>query len=120
MGKTYTYTYKLFRVRKDGSIGSLFIDKKKRYNLKEWMKAKPVKTDGFEFRPGWHSLYEPKAPHLTIKGRHWFLVEIADYTSAIRPLSQGGKWYLSDWIRIIRPLSDYEMSCTQNYVKRTL
>ena len=107
--------YKLFRVRRDGSIGSLFINTKERYKLNEWMVAKPFKRSGFQFRPGWHSLDKPVAPHLTLKGRAWFLVELAGWTDHTRPVSQGGKWYLSSWLRILRPLDTTEMKDTVNY-----
>ena len=112
---SHIYAYKLFRVRKDGSIGSLFINPKERYELNSWMTAKPYKRDGFQFRPGWHSLNEPKAPHLSLKGRAWFLVKISSYTTHTRPVSQGGKWFLSNKLSIVRPLSESEMKHTVNY-----
>lgn len=107
--------YKLFTVRKDGSIGSLFINTKERYEIGQWMKSTGYKTAGFQYRPGWHSLREPKAPHLTIKNRGWFIVEIEDYTSHTRPANQGGQWYLSDKLRILRPLTKEELKSTVNY-----
>jgi hypothetical protein len=107
--------YKLFRVRKDGSIGSLFINAQQRYELNRWMIALPFRRSGFRFRPGWHALEKPKAPHLSLKGRQWFLVELKDFNSEVRPESQGGKWYLSKYLRIVRPLTKAEQRFTQNY-----
>jgi len=108
-------TYKLFRVRKDGAIGSLFINAQARYTTDVWMEARPFRKKGFQFRPGWHSMCEPKAPHLSIKGRAWYLVEIDQYSIEQRPASQGGEWYLSDRLRIVRPLNEQELSQTVNY-----
>lgn len=43
--------YKLFRVRKDCSIGSLFVNRCARLGLNEWMKAEPRRTKGFAIVP---------------------------------------------------------------------
>lgn len=34
--------YKLFKIRKDGSIGSLFINASEKYQLDTWMDALPI------------------------------------------------------------------------------
>lgn len=94
--------YKLFKVRKDGSIGSLFINRKERYPLNEWLDAKPYETKGYKFRPYWHCTEKPVAPHLSEKGRKWYLVEIADYEVMNRPEHQGGTWYLAKKIKILK------------------
>ena len=111
--------YKLFRIRSDGSIGSLFINAKARYDLNVWIDAeRKHKKQGFQYRPGWHSMEEPKAPHLSIKGRRWFKVEISDFSIENRPASQGSKWYLSQRIKILRPLTQKELTKTINYESR--
>ena len=47
--------YKLFRQRKDGSLGSLFIDRKLRLCVREWWYvAQNIPTPGYAVRPGWH------------------------------------------------------------------
>jgi hypothetical protein len=97
--------YKLFRVMKDGSISSLFINKKERYQLDVWMDFQDVPTKGFKKRPGWHSMSFPYAPHLSEKGRKWFKVEIDETEIEKRPLSQGGGWYLSKRLRIIEKIN---------------
>ena len=97
--------YKLFRTRKDGSISSLFIGKANKLPLGVWLKAQAIKTKGFAFRPGWHSMPKPSAPHLSLRDRAWFSVEIKDIRCEMRPESQGGKWYLSKWIRIKAPVT---------------
>jgi len=93
--------YKLFRQMKDGSIAPLFINKKLRIPINKWMPAEEHRTPGFAFRPGWHVTKEPKAPHLSEKGRVWKKVEIEDYTEINRPVSQGGTWYLANKMRVI-------------------
>jgi len=94
--------YKLFRVLKDGSISSLFINKKERHPMKKWLTAKTYPTKGFAVRPFWHCTSEPIAPHLSMKGRAWFEVEMKNYTEFLRPQQQGGLWYLAKDIKILK------------------
>jgi hypothetical protein len=96
------YAYKLFRLHKDGSLSSLFINRARRLPLGEWMEAETIPTKGFEVRTGWHCLPQPHAPHLTLKGRVWRKVEIRDYDIVRRPASQGGMWYLAQHLRILK------------------
>ena len=96
--------YKLFRKRKDGSLGSLFINKAEKLKFGVWLKAAAYPTKGFKVRPGWHCTAEPKASHLSPVGRVWCLVEILDYTELKRPQSQGGLWYIANKLKIIKEL----------------
>ena len=93
--------YKLFRVYKDGSISSLFINKKRRLPLNVWLEAESFPTKGFAIRPYWHCTSNPEAPHLSVKCRAWFIVEMEDFEEFTRPKSQGGLWYLAKKIKII-------------------
>ena len=68
--------YKLFRIRKDGSLGSLYINQKFKIPVREWLKAEEHKKRGFAFRPGWHATHSPEAPHIKTKGRQWWEVNI--------------------------------------------
>lgn len=93
--------YKLFKVRKDGSIGPLFINRRQRIPLDEWIPAEDHPTKGYAHRPGWHALPWPKASHLSEKGRKWYQVEIRDYEVFNRPKNQGGMWMLAEEIKVI-------------------
>ena len=93
--------YKLLRVRKDGSIGPLFINKKLVIPIGKWMTAEPHLTKGFKFRPFFHCCSEPVAPHLSEKGRRWYRVEMKGVEVMNRPAHQGGTWYLAKQMRII-------------------
>ena len=73
--------YKLFSLKKDGSIGPLFINKRQRVKIGEWVDAECHPTKGFAVRSGWHVCSEKNAPHLSKKGRVWCRVKIVDYTS---------------------------------------
>jgi hypothetical protein len=97
--------YKLFRKLKDGSLAPLFINKKSRIPLNQWLEAEPHLTKGFAFRKGWHCTLEPKAPHLSTKDRVWAEVEIDNYEYYNRPESQGGTWVLAQKMRVIRELN---------------
>lgn len=97
--------YKLVRLLKDGSITPLFINKKQRLALNEWLPAeKNHKTDGYTYRPFWHCTEQPNAPHLSEKNRVWVELEIKDYTEYNRPEHQGGKWFLAENIKIVKIL----------------
>jgi hypothetical protein len=46
--------YKLMRLRRDDTLGSLFINRSEVYSIGEWMEAKFYPTNGFAQRYGWH------------------------------------------------------------------
>jgi len=100
--------YKLFRLRKDGTLGPLFIDARLRVPVGVELPARDVPTKGFAHRPGWHSGVMPIAPHLSEKGRVWAECSIpdhADWYEFKRPGNQGGKWIISDCIVVDRILT---------------
>jgi hypothetical protein len=95
-----TKAWKLFRLRKDGTLGPLFINKKLIVEEGIWFPAEDHPTKGYKCRPGWHCTPRKFAPHLTTKGRVWVEVEIADYQDLQKPESQGGTWYLAKWLKV--------------------
>jgi hypothetical protein len=101
--KTIT-AYKLFRLRKDGSLGSLFMDARRKLPVGKWMWAEDHLKDGFAHRPGWHAMTQKKAPHLSKKDRVWCKVEIVYFTKHQRPRAQGGMWYLARRMKIVEKL----------------
>ena len=101
--------YKLVKVRKDGSIGPLFINASLRITPQKWLTAEAHRKAGFAFRPGWHCTRNATAPHLKDRlsngqVRQWWVVEIADYEERRRPEAQGGLWYLAQQIKFLYPL----------------
>ena len=101
--------YKLVRKLKDGSIAPLFINKKKRLPLNEWMFAESHPTKGFAYRQGWHCTLSPVTPHLKMElksgeKRVWVEVEVKGIKYYNRPESQGGTWVLAQQMRIIGEL----------------
>lgn len=97
--------YKLLRVRADGSIGPLFINRSQVITTGVWMRAEDHPTPGYAHRPGWHVAPQPNAPHLSTKGRRWYLVLVADITVLERPVCQGGIWWLANWMRVVKPIA---------------
>lgn len=93
--------YKLFRLRKDGTIGPLFINKKQIIPIGEWLQAEDHPTKGFKHRPGWRVTSEKYAPHLSKKGRIWKKVDVYDTEELKRPKSQGGTWYIAKWLKVL-------------------
>ena len=95
--------YKLFKKRKDGTIGPLFIGRTQRIPIGEWLEAEDIPTKGYAHRPGWHAGVEPNAPHLTEKGRTWYEVEVEDFYTFKRPTHQGGEWIIADRMKVVGP-----------------
>ena len=97
--------YKLFKQRKDGSLGPLFINAKQRIPTQTWVEAEDHPTKGFAHRPGWHLCHYPVAPHLkpttTTQKRVWVKVEYEDSQEIPRPASQGGNWILAKRIKVL-------------------
>ena len=96
--------YKLFRVRKNGTLGSLFIGRKAIVPVGVWLDAQSHRTKGYAFRPGWHITHEPYAPHLSIRDRTWYKVSFDDYQEIKRPESQGGVWYVAQKMKVLEPV----------------
>jgi hypothetical protein len=92
--------YKLFRVRKDGTLGPLFIGRNIVVPLGKWQKARGIRVKGFKFRPGWHAVAAPYAPHLSKKGRVWCIVSLRGTKKHLRPVAQGSLWYTAKWLRV--------------------
>ena len=94
--------FKLVSIRKDGSIGPLFMNKRLRLPFDEWMVAEDHRKKGFAHRVGWHVTAKRHAPHLSKKNRVWIKVEIADFMEVPRPESQGGLWYLAQKMKVLK------------------
>lgn len=96
---------KLFRVRRDGTLGSLFINRTKILQAGVLYRAKTYPTKGFAVRPGFHICKEPRAPHLSMKGRQWYRVRFGgDVQFHLQPDSQGGLWYTATNMTILAPV----------------
>lgn len=101
--------YKLVKVRKDKTLGSLFIHRTAVLPLNTWLKAEYYPTKGYAPRFGWHCTFFPYAPHLSENNRVWVECEVKNYHTYDRPESQGGAWILADKIRLIRILDIEEV-----------
>lgn len=97
--------YKLLALRKDGSLGPLFINRSQRLGVGVTYEAEDHPTKGYAHRPGWHILAKPEAPHLTKKGRVWAKVRFNHYERHHRPERQGGLWFTADQLTILEILS---------------
>ena len=96
--------YKLFKLRRDGTLGSLFINKRAVIPIGIWCTAEAHRTKNYAYRPGWHAMGKPVAPHLSSEGRIWAEVSITNFVPFVRPDNQGGKWYLAQRMRVNRLL----------------
>jgi hypothetical protein len=96
--------YKLMRIRKDGSLGPLFINKKQKIPIGVWLEAESHETKGFAYRPGWHATVNIDAPHLKmLPSRIWAKVEVAEVQVMQRPSNQG-TWVLAKYMRVLEVL----------------
>ena len=101
--------WKLFRQRKDGTLGPLFINARQRVPVGEWLPAGDHPTKGFAHRPGWHATLAPVAPHLKHgkgTGRVWARVELAGVDFHTRPVAQGGTWVLAQALRVLEVMPE--------------
>ena len=101
--------FKLLKLRRDGSLGPLFINAAQRIPIGKWLRAEDHPTKGFAHRPGWHCTHSPEAPHLAKnpKGgapRVWCRVEIGGVEEFERPAAQGGLWFLASRMRVLEVL----------------
>ena len=94
--------YKLVRLRKDGTLGPLFINRKARLPVGKWLKAKAVRSRWLTFRPGWHACQSPSAPHMVMTGRVWCKVLLRKARQEQRPPGQGGMWYVAKEMKVVR------------------
>lgn len=99
-----TVGYKLFRMRKDGTLGPLFINRTLRVPVGEWLEAEDHPTKGYAHRPGWHAAPTKHAPHLSEKGRVWCKVLLEGVREYPRPKSQGGTWLLANRLKVLEVL----------------
>ena len=115
--KGKTKAWKLFRQYEDGSISSLYSNKKLKYEEGEWYEAEehPDKAGGRKFRPMFHATASNRLPHLekskkepivprgTQKGRVYLQVELDG--AGIRRVSeaQGGDWYIGKRMKVLSP-----------------
>lgn len=97
--------FKLFRLRKDGTLGPLFINARKRVPIGEWLPAEDHPTKGYAHRPGWHCTLKPVAPHLSEKGRVWCRVLVDKVREFNRPESQGGTWVLAETMKVVEVMA---------------
>ena len=103
MSKSTVTAYKLFKTRKDGTLGPLFINKRQVIPVGKWLQAENHPTRGYKERPGWHTA-PVKASHLSEKDRAWYEVEIKDFYKEPRPKNQGGYWLIAKHMRVVRKL----------------
>lgn len=105
--------YKLMKLRKNGTLGSLFINAKEAYPTNSWLQAKFYPTKGFAERFGWHCTLTPNAPHLKMRvgseERVWVECDVDGVNYYDRPESQGGTWLLAERMKINRVLDGFEV-----------
>jgi hypothetical protein len=97
--------YKLFRLKPNGRLGPLFINRRQDIQLGTWLPAESHPTKGFAVRPGWHAALQPCAPHLkeslaSGERRVWVRVRLRGTKLYPRPESQGGTWVLAEELMV--------------------
>ena len=95
------FGYKLFRLKKNGKITSLFANKQEELVYNKWLKAELHATRNLAPRLGFHALPSKRAPHLSKSGRVWKRVILRNVNVLKRPKSHGGTWYIAQGMKII-------------------
>lgn len=102
--------WKLFQLRKDGTLRPLFLDTGETLPYNVWIEAQDntslARKKGLQPRPGWHATLLPNAPHLKLElasgeKRIWARVKLRGVTLYERPESQGGTWVLAREMMLI-------------------
>jgi len=103
--------YKVFRLKKNGQLTALLINKTFEIPIGIWLDAEDHKTKGFAHRPGFHCVKSVNdAPHLSMnlksgEQRVWCEIEVEKYHFVQRPKSQGGFWILAKKMKVVRILN---------------
>jgi hypothetical protein len=102
--------YKLFHLRKNGTLGPLFINAKMVVPIGKRMRAESHPTKGFAFRPGWHAATSPIAPHLKMKkDRVWCEVQLEGIRELPRPKRQGGVWLICKYLKVVKIMNSKDV-----------
>ena len=106
--------YKLVRIKKDGKLYPLFINKTIPTPIGVWLEAEFHPTKGFAERKGWHCCFRPVAPHLKAQlssgeQRVWIECDVENWESYDRPENQGGSWILAQRMKVNRALTFEEV-----------
>ena len=95
---------KLFTLRKDGTLGPLFIGANERIPVGEWYQFnEKLSRKGFADRPAIHAATKD-APHIKPKvgeGRIKKRVLLRNWKTFKRPESQGGDWYIAGEMKVL-------------------
>ena len=95
--------YKLMNLRRNGTLGPLFINRRQVLRIGETHTAELHPTSGYKERKGWHCMAKKSAPHLlTGSPRVWVQVLITDYTVLDRHKGLGGKWYIANKMTLLK------------------
>lgn len=101
--------YKVLRLKRNGKLGPLFINRQQDVPLGEWLEAEDHPTPGYAHRPGWHATEEQKAPHLKMnlasgERRVWVRVLLRGITYYQRPDTQGAYWIIAKEMKVLEVL----------------
>lgn len=104
--------YKLLRLRRDGTLGPLFVGRGLVLRPGVRYRARAdLPHPGLAHRPGFHCCAEPRAPHIKLRltsgeRRVWCRVSISGYRRHRRPESQGGLWYTAAFMTIVEVMKE--------------
>lgn len=107
--------YKLFRVRTNGTLGPVIINRGQVIPVGKWLKAEDHSAKALSYgvavRPGFHATKEPHAPHLTkpskkalADNRTWYLVELKKVRAEHRGVDGGSDWYVADHMKVLEEM----------------
>jgi hypothetical protein len=94
--------WKVFRVRDDGTLGSLFFGRRRVLLRGQWLGAhKGLHLSSLAYRPGWHVLLRRSAPWLTSKKDRRVMLRVeARGVISVYVSPRGVPWLIAQEIRI--------------------
>lgn len=106
--------YKVMRIKSDGMLYSVNVNRNKPYNIDEWVNAEYILTKHYHDRKGFYGFEKPDSKKYKDKlhrgdRRIWVECEVADYEIVYNAHDQVN-WVIAQKMKIIRALSKNEIT----------
>ena len=106
--------YKVMRVKSDGMLYSINVNRRKPYNIDEWVTAEYILTKHYHDKKGFYGFEKPDVTKYKYKlqrgeRRVWVECEVSDYEIVYYAPDQVN-WVIAQKMKIIRALSKNDIA----------
>ena len=106
--------YKIMRVRSDGMLYSIGVNRNKPYDIDEWYTAEHIVSRKYKTKKGFYGFEKPdneryKTTLQRGDRRIWVECEVEDY-EFYHHVMDGATWVIAQRMRMIRALSDRDVA----------